>query len=111
MSDYLPLPKIPTDRTTGQTYINKKGKYVKWDGKRTQQHCECGKARPIYNYEGETKAICCSSCRKDNMFDVKNKKCECGKAQPIYNYEGETKAICCSSCKKENMVNVKDKKM
>ena len=110
MSDYLPLPKKITDRTKGQIYINKKGKYGKWTGKKVRRHCECGKAQPHYNYEGETKAICCSSCKKENMVDVVHKMCECGKAHPIYNYEGETKPICCSSCKKENMVDVKNKK-
>ena len=110
MSDYLPLPKILTDRTKGQIYINKKGTYVKWDRERLRRQCECGKAIPSYNYEDETKAICCVSCKKDNMVNVIKKKCECGKATPRFNYEDETKAICCSSCKKDNMVNIIDKK-
>ena len=72
--------------------------------------CKCGKARPTYNEPGETRAICCSSCKTDTMVDVKNKKCKCGKAQPTYNEPGETIAICCSSCKTDTMVNVKHKK-
>ena len=110
MSDYLPLPTERNERIKGQKYINKKGKCVKWDGKKTNAQCECGKAKPSFNYEGETKAICCASCKKENMVNIKDKKCECGKAQPYFNYEGETKPICCSSCRKENMVDVKNKK-
>ena len=82
----------------------------KEDRKPQYSICQCGKAQPIYNLPGETKAIYCSSCKTDDMVDVKNKKCQCGKAIPIYNLPGETKAICCSSCKTDDMVNVKDKR-
>ena len=72
---------------------------------------KCGKAQPIYNEPGETKAICCMKCKTVTMVDVKNKKCvKCGKAQPIYNEPGETKAICCMKCKTNTMVDVKNKK-
>ena len=33
------------------------------------------KKRPIYNVEGETKAIYCSAHKKDGMVDVVNKSC------------------------------------
>ena len=38
--------------------------------------CKCGKARPTYNEPGETKAICCSSCKTETMVDVIHKKCK-----------------------------------
>ena len=51
-------------------------------------HPDC-KTLPIYNYEGETKAIYCATHKLDGMIDVKNKSCnhpDC-KTQPIYNYK------------------------
>lgn len=69
--------------------------------------CECGKARPTYNYDG-LKASFCKECRKDGMINVNDKMCECGKARPTFNYEGE-KARYCSNCRKIGMINVKDK--
>ena len=74
------------------------------------KRCECGKAIPNYNLPGESKAICCASCKSDKMVDVKNKRCECGKAIPNYNLPGESKAICCASCKSDKMVDVKNKR-
>ena len=71
------------------------------------KHCQCGKI-PTYNEPGETKGICCASCKTDSMVDVKHKKCQCGK-RPIYNESGETTPICCSSCKTDSMVDVADK--
>ena len=29
--------------------------------------CKCGLARPYFNYEGETKGICCASCKEPGM--------------------------------------------
>ena len=72
--------------------------------------CKCGKARPIYNEPGETRAICCSVCKTTTMINVIDKKCKCDKAQPIYNEPGETKPICCKSCKTPTMIDVKNKK-
>ena len=109
---YMNLPKKIADRVKGQVYINKKNKFVKWTGKKLEYMCECGKAFPTYNYEGETRPICCASCKEDTMVNVKDKKkkCQCGKARASYNYEGETTAICCASCQKPGMVDVKHKK-
>jgi hypothetical protein len=59
--------------------------------------------------ENGERAICCASCKKNDMKNIKDKKCECGKSQPVFGYPGE-RAICCASCKKENMVDVKNKK-
>ena len=70
--------------------------------------CSCGKTSN-FNMPGETKGICCSKCKTDEMVDVKNKKCSCGK-QPSYNVPGETRGICCSKCKTDEMVDVKNKK-
>ena len=51
------------------------------------------KTRPIYNNEGETKALYCSEHKKDGMVNVKNMTCihEGCKKQPTYNNEGEKK--------------------
>ena len=106
---YMNLPKKIADRVKGQVYINKKNKFVKWTGKNLRPVCECGKARPHYNYEGETTAICCASCQKPGMVDVIHKKCECGQ-RPNYNYPDKTAGICCTSCKESGMVDVKHKK-
>jgi len=66
------------------------------------------KTRPIYNVEGETKALYCSVHKKEGMVNVISKTCihEGCKTRPIYNVEGETKALYCSVHKKEGMVNV-----
>ena len=72
--------------------------------------CKCGKAHPTYNFEGETKAVCCSKCKEVGMVNVVSKKCKCGKARPTYNFEGETKPVCCSSCKEVGMVDIKHHK-
>jgi hypothetical protein len=69
------------------------------------------KVQPIYNKEGESKALYCSTHKQEGMVDVKHKKCiyqNC-KVQPTYNKEGESKALYCSSHKQEDMVNVRDK--
>jgi len=66
------------------------------------------KTIPIYNVEGETKALYCSIHKLDGMVDVKNKSCihpNC-KTIPIYNVEGETKALYCSIHKLDGMVDV-----
>jgi hypothetical protein len=68
--------------------------------------------RPIYNLEGETKAIYCSSHKLEGMIDIKNKKClfENCKTRPNYNLEGQTKAIYCYSHKLENMIDIVHKR-
>jgi hypothetical protein len=110
MTDFTELPKKIADRVKGQVYINKKNKFVKWTGKKLEYMCECGKSKPCFNYEGETKAMYCGSCKKEHMIDIKNKKCiSCKKTQPTYNYPDEIR-LYCSSCKKPGMINVKDKK-
>ena len=66
------------------------------------------KKRPIYNVEGETKALYCSLHKSEGMVNVISKTCihEGCKKIPIYNVEGETKALYCSLHKSEGMVNV-----
>ena len=64
----------------------------------------------IYNFEGETKPIYCSTHKLDGMVNVKNKRCLDCKKQPYFNFEGETKAIYCNDHKLDGMVNVKDKR-
>ena len=72
--------------------------------------CKCRKAQSTYNEPGETKPICCSSCKTPTMINVISKRCKCGTAYPIYNEPGETKPICCSSCKTPTMIDVIHKK-
>ena len=38
--------------------------------------CKCGKALPTFNEPGETRAICCSSCKTETMVDVTHTKCK-----------------------------------
>jgi len=72
--------------------------------------CKCSKAIPTFNFEGESKPICCGTCKQVGMVDVLNKRCKCSKSQPTYNFEGESKPVCCVICKQVGMVDVKNKK-
>ena len=69
------------------------------------------KIRPFYNYEGEAKAIFCSTHKLKNMVNVKDKTCQHEGCNiiPNYNYKGQSKAIFCSTHKLENMVDIKNK--
>jgi hypothetical protein len=71
--------------------------------------CPCGK-QPVFNVPGETRPICCSKCKSDDMIDVVNKRCPCGKISPVFNVSGETKGVCCSKCKTDDMVDVVSKR-
>jgi len=73
-------------------------------------HPEC-KIRPVFNKEGETKALYCSAHKLEGMVDVKHTTCihPACKTRPIFNVYGESKALYCLAHKKENMVNVQDK--
>jgi len=66
--------------------------------------CQCGKARPTYNYEGFS-AKFCKECKEDKMINVNDKKCNCGKVKPTFNFK-DLKPEYCSSCKKPNMIHV-----
>jgi hypothetical protein len=72
---------------------------------------EC-KTQPSFNIEGETKALYCSTHKKDGMVNVINKRCliKGCKIRPTYNVEGETKALYCSTHKLISMVDVKNKR-
>ena len=70
--------------------------------------CKCGKARPVFNYDG-LKGEYCASCRLDNMVDITSKKCLCGKTRANFNYEG-LKAEYCASCKLNGMIDVVSKR-
>lgn len=51
---------------------------------------------PVYNYDGQSKAIYCNQHKLDNMVDVKHTKCHhvnCIK-RPVYNYNGQPKGLC-----------------
>jgi hypothetical protein len=67
--------------------------------------CQCGTARPTYNYEGLS-ANFCKLCKKDGMINVNDKNCiGCDKVIPTFNYNG-LKAKYCAKCKLEGMINV-----
>lgn len=70
------------------------------------RNCECGRARPTYNFEG-LKARFCKECMKEGMINVNDKKCKCGSAIPTFNLKG-LKPEYCSKCKSSEMINVKD---
>eukprot|EP00122_Pirum_gemmata_P019279 Pgem_evm1s18058 len=55
----------------------------------------CG-CRPSFNFEGLSKELYCSKCKKDGMVDVTNKKCKggCG-TYPSFNFEELNKALYC----------------
>ena len=67
------------------------------------------KTRPIYNKEGEKKALYCSEHKLEGMVNVIDKiMCihpGC-KTRPTFNKEGEKKALYCSEHKLDGMVNV-----
>ena len=66
--------------------------------------CHCGKARPTYNYEGNS-ANFCKDCKEDGMINVNDEPCKCGKVKPTFNFEG-LKAEYCANCKDSDMINV-----
>ena len=68
--------------------------------------CQCGKARPYFNYPGAKVALCCKQCKSEGMVDVKSPKCQCGKSRPLYNYITETRPEYCKMCKMPNMINI-----
>jgi len=69
------------------------------------------KKQPVFNVEGEKQGLYCSTHKKDNMIDIKNKTCihEGCKIRPTFNVEGEKQALYCSTHKLEKMINVKSK--
>ena len=46
--------------------------------------CECGRARPTYNFEGKS-ANFCKECKEEGMINVNDKLCYCGKVKPTFN--------------------------
>ena len=71
---------------------------------------DCKKS-PLYNKEGETKALYCFTHKLDEMLDVKHKKCiyQGCKIRPTFNKEGETKALFCLAHKTEEMIDIHSK--
>ena len=70
--------------------------------------CECGKARPTFNYEGLS-ANFCKGCKKEGMINVNDKPCECGISKPTFNFEGQ-KPRYCAKCKEHGMIDIYSKK-
>lgn len=67
--------------------------------------CQCGTARPSYNYKGLS-ANYCKLCKEDGMINVNDKMCiGCDKVKPTFNYKG-LKALYCTKCKLDGMINV-----
>ena len=72
------------------------------------EKCSCGK-KPSFNVFGETKPICCKTCKTDDMIDIVSKKCPCG-ARASFNVPGQSSGVCCSKCKTDDMINVNHKR-
>ena len=70
-------------------------------------HC---KIIPVYNNDGESKALYCATHKKEGMIDVKNETCLVCKTRAAFNVDGETKALYCSIHKKGGMINIRGKK-
>ena len=72
---------------------------------------KCKVKRPVFNFEGKSKAIYCAGCSEPGMIDVKSSKCiKCKVKQPHFNFEGESKAIYCAGCSEPGMIDVKNSK-
>ena len=57
------------------------------------------------------KALYCTSCKLENMVDVKHKKCIiCKLKQPTYNYQNEKQRLYCKDCKTCGMVDIRHNK-
>jgi hypothetical protein len=70
------------------------------------------KIRPNFNYEGEKKAIYCSTHKIKGMIDIKGKKCiyEGCQTHSLFNFQREIKTLYCSKHKLEGMIDLKSKK-
>jgi hypothetical protein len=66
------------------------------------------KIQPVFNFEGNVKALYCYAHKLKGMVDVKSKTCihEGCKKQPSFNFENETKALYCYAHKFDGMVNI-----
>jgi hypothetical protein len=74
---------------------------------RSKQCIICIDKQPSFNYSTEIMSgLCCTTCKFENMIDVKNKKCRCGKHNPNFNRPGIKPAICCFTCRDDDMINV-----
>ena len=69
------------------------------------------KIQPVFNFEGNIKALYCYAHKLKGMVDVKSKTCihEGCKIRPVYNFEGDTKGLYCLKHKKNGMIDVKSK--
>ena len=69
------------------------------------------KTRPLYNVDGQTKAVYCSEHKLNGMVDVIHKRCkhEGCKTRPNFNIIGKKQGLYCSAHKKDGMVDVINK--
>lgn len=124
MSDYLPLPKIPTDRTKGQIYM-RKNEIVIWNGERLlcehnkrKTHCiKCGGNKlcesdgcekwASHNFEGETMGKFCATHKLKKMINLKkdNRICEHTDCKKLagYNFPGKNERRFCVTHKLDGM--------
>lgn len=68
---------------------------------------KCGKTA-LFNWDGETKGVFCSSCCPPGMVNVVHPRCVhigC-RVYPFFNIPGEKKGLYCSEHKKDGMTNV-----
>lgn len=65
--------------------------------------------RPLYNTDGEVKALYCRSHKKTGMVNVLTRTCHKSgcKIIPIFNFEGSTQGLYCNTHKEQDMVDVR----
>ncbi len=72
---------------------------------------KCNIKRALFNYKDKKITLYCSSCKLENMIDIKSKKCiNCNIKCPAFNYKNESKPLYCGDCKLQNMIDIKNKK-
>ncbi|CAE8652926.1 unnamed protein product, partial [Polarella glacialis] len=92
-------PLGATRRTAGRIHVTAK-----------RRMCTCGQHVPSFGFSGDSRRICCSQCKTEDMVDLRNPRCMCGQHQPYFGVPGDARATCCSQCKKADMVDVKNPK-
>jgi hypothetical protein len=62
--------------------------------------CKCPlKKQAVFNWEGETKGLCCVKCKEKGMIDVKSTLCiKCNKTRASFGKEGTKKKLYCKQC-------------
>jgi hypothetical protein len=72
--------------------------------------CKCDKKKRVaFGFEGDNKASCCNSCKKDGMVKIIGTKCDCGN-KPRFGFEADNIKVCCKKCQKPGMINLENTK-